>query len=350
MTLLSVIVPVYKNEKYLTRCIQSIQNQSFTDFELILVIDGSPAGFPGCAQEICLDFAQKDSRIRVIIQENQGVTAARLRGLKESTGRYISFVDSDDWLEPEMYRRMIQPALKYKTDMVLCDFFLSFPKKEKPFYQPLIPGFYDKERLLKEIYPSMLFSQGKDFRRVTPALWSKLFLRETALNNLSAVPASLSFGEDLALTYPALLDSRSIFVLDKECLYHYRQHPSSVMAGYKKDFLSKIFLLCDYLQRASDSKGVYDLSEQILGNLCYFAVHSLFNETLDPVKRKDLKSFAASLCEDSRVREAIERTDLSRFFYFYKKLTRFIEEKRLGTILFICRFYPLIVRLLKQVL
>ena len=110
MTLLSVIVPVYKNEKYLTRCIQSIQNQSFTDFELILVIDGSPAGFPGCAQEICLDFAQKDSRIRVITQENQGVTATRLWGLKESTGRYISFVDSDDWLEPEMYQRMIQPA------------------------------------------------------------------------------------------------------------------------------------------------------------------------------------------------------------------------------------------------
>lgn len=96
---LSIIVPVYNVEEYLPRCLESIANQTFKDFECILVDDGSPDK----SGEICDDFAQKDSRFRVIHQKNAGVGAARNVGLNEAKGEWIGFVDSDDWIDEEMF-------------------------------------------------------------------------------------------------------------------------------------------------------------------------------------------------------------------------------------------------------
>lgn len=113
---LSIIVPVYKVEKYLPKCIDSILAQTFTDFELILIDDGSP---DRCG-EVCDAYAARDSRIRVIHQKNQGVSAARNAGLDVACGTYLGFVDSDDWIEPEMYETMIATAKEKQVDVVVC--------------------------------------------------------------------------------------------------------------------------------------------------------------------------------------------------------------------------------------
>ena len=108
MPKLSIIVPVYKVEQYLHKCIDSILSQTFTDFELILIDDGSP---DRCG-EICDEYAAKDDRIIVIHQKNRGVSAARNAGLDIARGEYIGFVDSDDWIEPEMYESMLCDTYK----------------------------------------------------------------------------------------------------------------------------------------------------------------------------------------------------------------------------------------------
>lgn len=113
---LSIIVPVYKVEPYLRRCIDSILAQTFRDFELILIDDGSP---DNCGA-ICDEYAAKDSRIIVIHQKNQGVSAARNAGLDIARGTYLGFVDSDDWIEPEMYETMIATAKEKQVDVVVC--------------------------------------------------------------------------------------------------------------------------------------------------------------------------------------------------------------------------------------
>ena len=110
---LSIIVPVYKVEPYLRRCIDSILAQTFRDFELILIDDGSP---DNCGA-ICDEYAAKDSRIIVIHQKNQGVSAARNAGLDIAKGTYLGFVDSDDWIEPEMYETMIATAKEKQVDV-----------------------------------------------------------------------------------------------------------------------------------------------------------------------------------------------------------------------------------------
>lgn len=113
---LSIIVPIYKVEKYLPKCIESILNQSFIDFELILVDDGSP-DYCGL---ICDEYAGKDSRVKVIHQNNQGVSAARNAALDVAAGRYLGFVDADDWIEKDMYQTMLQTAFANGADVVIC--------------------------------------------------------------------------------------------------------------------------------------------------------------------------------------------------------------------------------------
>lgn len=114
--LISVIVPVYKVEQYLERCVNSVINQTYQNLDIILVDDGSP---DRCG-EMCEEFAKQDSRIRVIHKENGGLSSARNAGLDAMQGEYVGFVDSDDWIEPDMYKNMIELALEHKAQIVCC--------------------------------------------------------------------------------------------------------------------------------------------------------------------------------------------------------------------------------------
>ncbi len=115
---LSVIVPVYKAEKYLARCVESVLAQTMGDFELILVDDGSPDG----SGAMCDDFSKRDARIKVLHQENAGVSAARNAGVAMAQGEYIAFLDSDDWIEPRMYELLLEAADQEDADIVKCGF------------------------------------------------------------------------------------------------------------------------------------------------------------------------------------------------------------------------------------
>lgn len=115
---LSVIVPIYNAEKYLCRCVDSILNQTFTDFELILVDDGSTDRCPA----ICDEYAKKDGRVRVIHKENGGQGAARNAALAAAGGEYIAFVDSDDWIDCGMYSKMLEISERTDSDLVCCDY------------------------------------------------------------------------------------------------------------------------------------------------------------------------------------------------------------------------------------
>lgn len=115
-SLISVIVPVYKVEKYLNRCIESIVKQSFENLEIILVDDGSPDRCPS----ICDDWARKDSRIKVIHKSNGGLSDARNAGMAIATGDYISFIDSDDWIAPDFFLKLIEAVNKDKSDISCC--------------------------------------------------------------------------------------------------------------------------------------------------------------------------------------------------------------------------------------
>lgn len=179
---LSIIVPVYKVEKYLPKCIDSILAQTFRDFELILIDDGSP---DNCGA-ICDEYAARDSRIKVIHQANAGVSAARNAGLDIASGTYLGFVDSDDWIEPEMYATMIATAKEKQVDVVACG--ITFCTDEgTPVRNDLIDNrFYTREKILETLY-------GKP-NPMGGGIWNKIILRTTV--NEVRFPEQISMAED----------------------------------------------------------------------------------------------------------------------------------------------------------
>ena len=150
MPKLSVIVPVFNTEKYLRECIESILNQTFTDFELILVDDGSTDK----SGVICDEYAQLDDRIRIIHQENAGVTRARKRGVEIALGEYITFVDSDDWIDVDTYNNILSDMWKHKADIGI--FAMMIEKKRSTKIRNFVDeGVYSKEMLRKTVYPKI---------------------------------------------------------------------------------------------------------------------------------------------------------------------------------------------------
>ena len=214
--LLSIIVPVYKVENYLPKCIDSILAQTFTDFELILVEDGSPDDCPA----LCDATAEKDARVRVIHQKNGGLSAARNAGLDAARGAWIGFVDSDDYIAPEMYEVLYQAVQSTGADLALCDY-AEVDEAGTPCPQmhvSLSEGELTGQELLKRASGLMVqLAWNKLYRR---AIFTQLRYPEGKLN------------EDLFLIPEVCLQIQKAVVVPK-ALYYYVQRGGSIMSGNK---------------------------------------------------------------------------------------------------------------------
>lgn len=214
---ISVIIPVYKVEKYLDRCIRSVVDQSYRNLEIILVDDGSP---DQCGK-ICDEWAEKDKRIKVIHKENGGLSDARNAGLDIATGEYIGFVDSDDYIHPEMYRKMHERAKESNADLIMCNFFrVDELNKMCAFNENVCEdGFIDKRIALKNIckYSSYV------------AVWNKLYKRHL-FQDIRFPKGKL---EEDRFVMPCIYDNCSIIVSVSEKYYYYVQTSDSISRGNK---------------------------------------------------------------------------------------------------------------------
>lgn len=257
---LSIIVPVYKVEDYLNKCIDSILSQTFQDFELILVNDGSPDNCP----IICEEYATLDKRVKVIHKKNGGLVSARKAGLRIATGKYVGYVDSDDWIELDMYEEMCKTSKQYDADIVICDVIFNYPNKETKIKQKIKPGLYDKSALKEQIYPRMLYFSGFYNFGLHPAVWNKIYKKEILENNQYKINESISMGEDAACSFPCLLDAKSIYILDSRYLYHYRQRSSSMTRSYDDRLIENVNILYTFLKDTNkDKANIYDLTNQL---------------------------------------------------------------------------------------
>ena len=214
--LLSIIVPVYKVESYLPKCIDSILAQTFTDFELILVDDGSPDNCPA----LCDAAAAKDARIRVIHQKNGGLSAARNAGLDVARGEWIGFVDSDDYIAPEMYEALYKAVQSTGADLALCDY------AEVDETGALCPPMHIS--LAEQVFTGRELLKNATDTMIQPA-WNKLYRR--------AIFAQLRYpegklNEDLFLIPEVCLQIQKAVVVPK-ALYYYVQRGGSIMSGNK---------------------------------------------------------------------------------------------------------------------
>ncbi|EME3187758.1 glycosyltransferase, partial [Enterococcus faecalis] len=153
MPKISIIVPVYNVEKYLEKCVRSILAQTFTDFELILVDDGSPDS----SGAMCDQFAEQDQRVKVIHKENGGLSDARNAGIEIATGEYLGFVDSDDYIADDMYELLYTNIVKEDADLSICGIYDVYEGKE-PIVKSLIQGTFSREEALLLILQGNIIS------------------------------------------------------------------------------------------------------------------------------------------------------------------------------------------------
>lgn len=213
--MISVIVPVYKVEPYLDQCVASIVSQSFLDLEIILVDDGSPDNCPA----MCDDWAKRDSRIRVIHKENGGLSDARNAGMAIAKGDYLSFVDSDDWIEPDILRLSLQCAKENDADIVAFGVDWKYSDRiEIP--HPLHPAvYYGTDNIVRTYFQSCM---------VRTTVWNKLYKKQI-LNDIRFPKGRLH--EDEFFTYRVLAKANVAAVIDT-IGYHYRQRSDSIMGTY----------------------------------------------------------------------------------------------------------------------
>lgn len=267
--MISLIVPVYNVEPYLKRCIVSIFAQTYREFELILVDDGSTDG----SSTICEFYKKQDKRIKVIHKENGGLVSARKAGLAVSRGEYIGFVDGDDWVEPQMYGQLMETALKYQADMVLGGFMEDVGGQTIYKTNRLEQGVYGREELREKIYPYMLCMENFFSMGVQPYIWNKLMRRGLAYERITAVDDRIRVGEDVAAVIPMLLTADKVVITDY-CDYHYCVRATSMMQKYgsgEKEW-EGLCILHKFLQKAFQQhikqyRLEYQLSHYTVGNM-----------------------------------------------------------------------------------
>lgn len=313
--LISVIIPVYKVEKFLDKCVNSVIKQTYKNIEIILVDDGSPDGCP----KKCDDWAKKDRRIEVIHKKNAGVSSARNIGIKEAKGEWITFVDSDDWVDEGFIKKLYQVYLNNKSDIVMSSYYrVTNNKYERINTSDDIINVDNNDYLINALNPQT----GYGFCHMR-------IIKREKINNLI-------FDENLKVTEDALFNIKLARNINNvsflgEPLYYYRVNNQSVVKKYDKDYSNK------YLEGIKKLKNYifseYSNKEDILQNYYNFVAYHVMliavnycyhYENEENNKIKLLKK----ICEISEYNEGIKKSNYQNIS-LTRKITLFTLKHKL---------------------
>lgn len=238
--MISVIVPIYNVEKYLIKCIESIINQTYKDLEIILVDDGSTDS----SGKICNEFATKDNRIKVIHKKNGGLSSARNIGLDICKGNYISFIDSDDYIELDMYEKMIKIIVNKKVDIVSCNYNHIYNNKKVAFFKVGV------DELIKN--KNLLYEKIFTYSNFDLVVFNKLY-KATIFENIR-FPVGISPAEDLNILYDIINISNKFYCLS-EALYNKIERSEGLSHTTKiKDYLNNVEAYEKLLKKIQNDK------------------------------------------------------------------------------------------------
>lgn len=216
----SIILPVYNTKEYLEQCLDSILSQTYTNLEILCVDDGSTDG----SERILDKYACEDERIKVVHQENGGESSARNTGLKMMTGEYVGFIDCDDWIEKDMYYRLVNTAVEKRIDIVASSWYRDFEKVNEKIKNR---GFVSKEPFGRE--ELLYYIYKRDCYRSFAYIWDKLYRKELFYDpngNLMLFDEDLILGGDVLYLGKLILNAQSAIYID-EAFYHYNQRQNS---------------------------------------------------------------------------------------------------------------------------
>lgn len=228
---ISIVIPIYNVEQYLSRCLDSVINQTYKNMEIILVNDGSKDN----SLEVCKDYQKKDSRIIIIDKINEGVSIARNTGIEAATGKYIGFVDPDDWIEPDMYENMYNTIEKHKCSIAFCNYFKD-RKSRRTFKKIKVKkNVLGKLDIINELIANMIGIEDilPQYYNVMGSVWRCLYKREF-LNNFE-----VRFKPGITIMEDLLFNIQALIYCDKVCIdhgyyYHYMINKTSSLHTYNE--------------------------------------------------------------------------------------------------------------------
>lgn len=340
--LVSIILPAYNAKMHIARCIQSILAQTFKDFELIIVNDGSS---DNVTLPVCQMYANVDSRIRLVDKANEGVSRTRNIGIEQASGKYLQFVDSDDYLAPDYTETLVKAAQHTDADLVIAHYYMVIPKggasalRERSIQWaerseiPLAQKFADKMRELDEQEPEVrkngfLTSGVLDQKQFATALmenpasfyygvmWNKLYRRDIILEHDIRCDTDISWSEDFLFNLNYIRWAERFCAIE-DAGYYYLQNPTSLVHSQAMDLpemLSMKTMLFSYYKDLFEDLGLYEQNKLAVAKYLISVSESTqptspLNELFAEVKASLLESLHNSeMPEGTKARIASEKT------------------------------------------
>lgn len=305
---ISVIVPIYKVEDYLHKCVNSIINQTYINLEIILVDDGSPDNCP----MICDEYTKKDSRIRVVHKKNGGLSDARNAGIDIATGEYLMFIDSDDFVDVEMMESMMKNMIDNNVDMVVCNIKYVYEDREVVKYNQA-DRILDRYEAMEEYLKDGV---------VQAVAWNKLY-KKSLINDMRYKVGKTN--EDEFFTYK-VVDKTDKVYYNSRPFYNYIQRDSSIMGKYSINRLDGVEASYERLNFIKERyPDLYEKEKKTFINLCIYSYQIILKEpNLDKNKqgRKILNNYTKKI--------KFNKTELKNYSY-KDKLKIYLSKISLDT-------------------
>lgn len=304
----SIIVPIYNVEKYLNRCVDSLINQTYRNLEIILVNDGSPDNSP----EMCDKYAVNDSRIKVIHKENGGLSDARNAGIDIATGKYIMFIDSDDYAELDMVESAVMAIKKDDSDVALWGYFADFVDQNEKHVQsityPGLNGVLDSSE--------KQFVLSNELINLMGYTWNKLYKNEIIQKNNYRFQEDLSLVEDITFNSEIFKDNHSINFIEKQ-LIHYMQRPRETLGG--KFYENQFELKQEAMEKVREMLSSLKYNDVEIENI----INEILFDTLKTINRllsqnkiisvEEKSIYLSKLYENEKVIEVLKKVHLCTF-------------------------------------
>ena len=333
----SVVLPIYNVEKYLSRCIDSLIRQSYSNIEILLVDDGSKDE----SLSICKEYEAKDSRIHVFHKENEGLGLTRNYGVEQATGEYITFVDSDDYLTLDAIDSMVKKAVETDADVVIASHYYKNKKQEIELSERLYCGTEIKEILMVH----MMGNNGNQLDALSYTAWGKLYKKEIFTKNRLLFPSERKLiWEDLAFSVEAYPLCEKVYILHKP-VYYYCFNEGSLTHTYKPNKINLVMILYRYMKKriqelnlSADAK--FRLDTNFIGHIrtcikleVFYVKQNGFKKTIQNIRkicsRKDVQTLIKSYPKTSFNRmQFVYDIAMERMWIYVRYFLTWLQNKK----------------------
>lgn len=306
MQKVSVLIPAYNSERLIPECINSAINQSYQNIEIIIVDDGSTDN----TFSICNNYAKSDKRLKIIRKSNGGVVSARIEGTKYADGDFVLCLDSDDFIDRTMIEQMLEIAKQSNADVVCTGYIKEKPNESAIRRNYLDSGIYKGKSLEDAL--SMLIYSGEFYRPgIMPFICGKLIKTDLYKKYQKTVPIEINRGEDVAVMFPLLLNSKCIVIDNEFKLYHYRKNSKSICHSLDNEHFEKLQILYNYLDEKIED-------EKILKQLNYYKLFGIvcgIDMILNSTSSFEKASYLTSILKDFPIINSIDTMNIQNSKY-----------------------------------